>query len=88
MHRTVVYPNGMVEVFLDDEEAAELGCYGVEDTEQEMLEATEVDPVSDALDVLDARFSGKEEGYFRGMVHALRSAHNASVWNGAGHEPG
>lgn len=86
MHRTVVYPNGMVEVFSDDEEADELGCYGVEDTEQEMLEATEVDPVSDALDVLDRHFD--HDTACRLFLVALREQHNKAVWNGAGHEPG
>ena len=63
-HTTVVYPNGMVEVVFDDEDA-ELGCCGVEDTE--------TDPVSDALDALDEHFENYSTARF--MIQALRTIH-------------
>ena len=68
-HTTVVYPNGMVEVVFDDEDA-ELGCCGVEDTETE--------PVSDALDVLDEHFAN--HGGIRVHLQVIRAVHNRQVW--------
>lgn len=64
-HTTVVYPNGMVEVVFDDEDA-ELGSCG-------MVEDTEADPVSDALDVLDEHF--ENHGAARLRIEALRTIH-------------
>ena len=62
-HTTVVYPNGMVEVVFDDEDA-ELGS---------CVEDTETDPVSDALDVLDEHF--ENHGAARLRIEALRTLH-------------
>ena len=67
-HSIIIYPNGMVEVTAGyDCEEEPIAC-GVEDTE------TDVDPVSDALDVLDEHFAN--HGGIRVHLQVIRAVHN------------
>ena len=61
MHTTVVYPDGSVTVTFGDED---------EDNEVEVY----VDPVSDALDVLDEHF--QNHGMARIALNCVREIHN------------
>lgn len=87
MHRTIVYPNGMVEVEFDVDDlaepgsasmfsdAAELGCCGIEDTEgAETLD----DCLSDALDLLEAHFV--RDIAASTYLSRVRQIHNEGVW--------
>ena len=74
-HSIIIYPNGMVEVTAGyDNDSDEPVAYGVEDTE----EAEDVDPVSDALDVLDEHFAN--HGGIRVHLQVIRAVHNRRVW--------
>ena len=74
MHRTVVYPNGMVEVFTDDEDLD----LGEEIEEVEEAEDDEDIQVSDALSLLENHF--QHHGGARTLLETLRALHNAAVW--------
>ena len=74
-HSIIIYPNGMVEVTAGyDNDSDEPVAYGVVDTK----EAAEVDPVSDALDMLDEHFAN--HGVMRVHLQAIRAVHNLQVW--------
>ena len=77
MHRTVVYPNGMVEVFTDDEDL-DLGEEIEEIEEVEEAEDDEDIQVSDALSLLENHF--QHHGGARTLLETLRALHNAAVW--------
>lgn len=74
MHRTVVYPNGMVEVFTDDEDLD----LGEEIEEVEEAEDDEDIQVSDALSLLENHF--QHHGAARVALETVRATHNAAVW--------
>lgn len=86
MHRTIVYPNGMVEFDVDDLERdpdlgtvfGENGCAmfsGAEDTEgAETLD----DCLSDALDLLEAHFV--RDIAASTYLSRVRQIHNEGVW--------
>lgn len=68
-HSVIVYPNGMVEV-----------TAGYDEDDEDVCDVDEVvDPVSDALDVLDEHF--ENHGGARVALDIVRAYHNEQVWS-------